>query len=249
MNNNIEMDRRKFLVKFAKLSTATIVVGFSCVACPAPGPEDSIGYSIIDIDGEKQHKSSKLSNNLSTIYIVNSNPSLYLELFKITIKDEENNTNISLIQDKIDDKTLKITIVDNQLSYGSSYSLDINYSRNHSNADYYNNFSFDFDTTPIQLSKEKLSLALDRQEEITVEGLYVNNEMVSDFKILSVEKERYSDYGDGQNGEVIATIENEIITIKGTKQGKVMLEIVVADKVDEDGESSFYKAYLFVEVV
>jgi len=204
--------------------------------------EDTINNSLttIGIDGKKQERLFSISKNLSILYIEFSNTSISLDNQNlITIKDEYTETLISFTQEKIDDKTLKLTLVDNQLNYGSSYSLSI---------DDGNNLTYKFETTPIQLSKEKLSLALDTEEEIIVEELYVEHEIVSDFKIISVENINI-DYGDGQNGEVIATIENEIITIKGTKQGKVMLEVVVADKVDEDGESSFYKAYLFVEVV
>jgi len=250
MDNKITMDRRKFLERFAKLSTATIMVGI-CVACPGPSEdynnENSLSsiltintVKVIDIDAQTQNILSVVSINLSTIYIEFNNSSILLDnpnFIKIT--DEYTETLISFTQEKIDDTTLKLTLDDNQLNYGTQYSIVI---------DNGENLTFNFETTSIPLSKETLSLALDTEEKIIVEGLYVNHEMVSDFKILSVENIN-SDYGDGQNAEVIATIENEIITIKGTKQGKVMLEVVVADKVDEDGESSFYKAYLFVEVV
>jgi len=233
MDSKIEMDRRRFLERFAKLSTATIMVGI-CVACPAPS-EDSVWFSIIDIDGRKL-RNITVSISSPIIYLDFYNPSVSLDNKNlITIKDKMTNTNISFTQEKIDKETLKLTLDTNELNYGSDYILNINELSK----------TFGFDTTPIQLSKEKLSLALDTQEEIIVEGLYVNHEMVSDFKILSVEKKSYRDYGDGQNGEVIASIENEIITIKGTTQGKVMLEVVVADKV----EFSSYKANLFVEVV
>ena len=232
MDSKIEMDRRRFLERFAKLSTATIMVGI-CVACPAPS-EDSVWFSIIDIDGRKL-RNITVSISSPIIYLDFYNPSVSLDNKNlITIKDERTNTNISFTQEKINKETLKLTLDTNELNYGSDYILNINeISR-----------TFGFETTPIQFSKEKLSLALDTQEEIIVEGLYLNNEMVSDFNIVSVENSN-NDYKDGKNGEVIASIENEIITIKGNKQGKVMLEVVVADKV----EFSSYKANLFVEVV
>lgn len=249
MDSKITIDRRKFLERFAKLSTATVIAGV-CVACPIPGPgpipapppEDYMtgnrNYSIllINIDGEQQTNSSLISTKLSIVYIEFTNSSISLDnqnLIKIT--DEYTETLISFTQEKIDDKTLKLTLDDNQLNYGSYYSISV---------DDGDNITYRFETTPIKLSKEKLSLALDTQEEIIVEGLYIEHEMVSDFNIVSVENSN-NDYKDGKNGEVIASIENEIITIKGTKQGKVMLEVVVADKV----EFSSYKANLFVEVV
>ena len=234
MDSKITIDRRKFLERFAKLSTATVIAGV-CVACPIPGPgEDSVWFSIIDIDGRKL-RNITVSISSPIIYLDFYNPSVSLDNKNlITIKDKMTNTNISFTQEKIDKETLKLTLDTNELNYGSDYILNINeISR-----------TFGFETTPIQFSKEKLSLALDTQEEIIVEGLYLNNEMVSDFNIVSVENSN-NDYKDGKNGEVIASIENEIITIKGNKQGKVMLEVVVADKV----EFSSYKANLFVEVV
>ena len=134
MDNKITMDRRKFLERFAKLSTATIMVGI-CVACPGPSEdynnESSLSViltintvKVIDIDARTQNILSVVSINLSTIYIEFNNSSILLDnpnFIKIT--DEYTETLISFTQEKIDDTTLKLTLDDNQLNYGSQYSI------------------------------------------------------------------------------------------------------------------------------
>ena len=238
MKNNIEINRRKFLEKFAKFSTATVMIGV-CVACPGPGPgvkaevEKYYTVDIFDIDGKMVKKSLDISINLSVIYLnlLYDSSLSFSDNNLIIIKNENTKSNISFTQNKIDDKTLKLTLVDNQLNYGSYYSLSID------NIDKL----FKFNTTSIKLSKERLSLSLDAEDSVVVEGLYIKNETISDFTIVSVEN-NYNNYE--KNGRVISIIENKIIRLRGFKQGKVMLKVIIL----QNNSDIKYSGYIYVEI-
>ena len=243
------MNRRIFLEKFAKVSTATIALGI-CVACPGPGPYFfNASVSSIGCDGEENSLSYGSNNEniytkgLSVFFTGEpaSNVSNSIDLFKIdgTLIEVNKTWNSSR-------STLEISYV-TPLDYDSSYKLVISKTIKDKEGNLLNNTEdVKFSTTSIELSRPTVKLQLGEEGAIEVKKLYIGSKPIDTFDIYAVETldniYLNSEYNPIDIAKFDLFVENHLFKLTGTSEGKAMLEISILY------EHRIYKRELFLEV-
>ena len=244
------IDRRTFLKKFAKASSATLAVGV-CVACPAPGPY--YFYASIDnigCDGETSYLETEKPTYSKALLLyfsgeVAQEVSPFVNLF--------NQNNEAVEVEKIWDKkysSLKINYL-SPLHYGETYRLklstkEIKDTEGNSLEDGYDTF---FQITPIELSTCSVTLKESEESQIEVIEVHLSPTATENFEIIGV-KPLDTYYFEPSNGKAIPqaqvdiSIDYHTLKLSAITKGKRLFELSL-----KTADGKIHQREFFVEVI
>ncbi len=247
MEDKKGMDRRVFLEKFAKISTAAITIGV-CTACPGTPPDYfGVFIDVYDIDGRSYLDWEITQLPKQPKFVLRFSHPVLPDVEKLVDIADANSNTIPCQKSWQNESDLEITFPDDPLNYGSRYILNISDDIKDKNGMTIDGYlqHYIFDITHIKLSSETITLAPNEEVKVEIEALYIDDMILVEYDGVFVEK-LSNDYYE-ENGEADVTVEGQTVIVKGLKEGKMMFGVYILYNGNENKPKT-YQTQMYVEI-